>query len=34
MERLWAIGYEGGSRFVQRFGQRLPDHVVGGPSPV
>jgi NTE family protein len=34
MERLWAIGYEGGSRFVQRFGQRLPDQVVGGPSPV
>jgi NTE family protein len=34
MERLWAIGYEGGTRFVERFGHRLPDHAAGSPNPV
>ena len=34
MQRLWAIGYEAGTRFVDRFGARLPDHAVGSASPV
>lgn len=33
MQRLWAIGYEGGMRFIDQFGDRLPDHVAGSPSP-
>jgi NTE family protein len=34
MQRLWAIGYEGGTRFVQQFGNRLPNHAVDSASPV
>lgn len=34
MKRLWAIGYEAGTRFVDTFGHKLPNHVPGSPDPV
>lgn len=34
MRRLWDIGYEGGIKFVEKHGDRLPDHAPGSADPV
>jgi NTE family protein len=34
LERLWHIGYEGGSRFVEKFRDKLPDHMPDSADPV
>jgi len=34
MRRLWDIGYQGGVKFVEKHGDRLPDHAPGSAAPV